>query len=73
MNDQTHYSVFFCSICTLPVVIESRTMKIDAGTVAHESCLPGAATKPGARTGTRLMTYARMGLSWVSSPHKASR
>ncbi|HEX4423768.1 MAG TPA: hypothetical protein VH079_00100 [Terriglobales bacterium] len=47
MDDQTHYSVFFCSICTLPVVIKSRTAKIDdLGRVAHEGCRMEPASKP---------------------------
>jgi hypothetical protein len=39
MSDQAHYSVFFCNICALPVVTDSRTIKTDeAGKVVHESC-----------------------------------
>jgi hypothetical protein len=39
MSDQAHYSVFFCDICALPVVIDSRTTKTnEAGKVVHESC-----------------------------------
>jgi hypothetical protein len=48
MKDQTHYSVFFCSVCTLPVVMNSRTAKLnEAGAIVPESCSSGAGHKHG--------------------------
>lgn len=39
MSDQARYRVLFCSICALPVVFDSQTIKTDeAGLVVHESC-----------------------------------
>jgi hypothetical protein len=39
MSDQARFNVFCCSICTQPVVLESRTTKADeAGKIVHESC-----------------------------------
>jgi len=38
MSDQAHYSVFYCPICKLPVVLTAKTKTDDAGQAVHEHC-----------------------------------
>jgi hypothetical protein len=38
MSDQAHFSVFYCYICSLPVVFTAKAKVDDNGKAVHEDC-----------------------------------